>query len=400
MPRIEHIIAVLIVLWVITVFVRHNNRTEAQKEARKVRPSWATRTLAAATGAEVEAARLLPAVRELAGRGLMAAASKIRRTTSEKTADIKAKAAEAAEGRRERAAELGDKARHAAVKRGLAVAEAAQRRWSRRAQDRPLIDRRAGGDATAPAGREPAPGSRAAAGDSSPAAPQPVDEATITPKPASATTPGIAESPPRWRRMRRFVWWRRTPDPAAAAAGPKPTPDPATSDPGVSPADAATKPHLTVVPKEDPDMTATTDFPGRTRMAAPGATGPTLAATDAATVAQLAPADWAQVSERVRDNEPSADYELINLMTGEVAGICVYAAAYEQLHATCIDAIGLDPVAVQGLGEFTEHVMELAKAMSTAHQQFLVQYEEVLRAVANGVVLPYNGRWLTGEAAV
>lgn len=381
MPRIEHIIAALIILWVVTVFIRHNNRTDEEKEARKGRPSWAARTLTAATGADVEATRLLPAVRELAGRGVVAAAGRIRRTASEKTADIKAKAAEATEARRDRAAELGDKARQAAVKRGLAVVEAAQRRWGRRAEDRPLIDRRTPAGDPATAGREPAPPGAEVTGDSSPVAPATASDPDAT----SGGTPGTPQAPPRWRLLRRFQWWRRTPDPATGD-GP--------------PVDAAAPPILTVVPKEDTDMTATDTrgFPGPTRISTPGMAA--AAQPDAATVTALAPPDWAATAERVRDFEPAADYELINFMTGEVAGICVYSAAYEQLHQSCIDTIGLDPVAVQGLGQFAEHVMELAKAMGDAHQQFLVQYQEILQAVANGVVLPYNGRWMTGEAAV
>ncbi|MBO3744892.1 hypothetical protein J5X84_02350 [Streptosporangiaceae bacterium NEAU-GS5] len=117
-----------------------------------------------------------------------------------------------------------------------------------------------------------------------------------------------------------------------------------------------------------------------------------------ATVQALAPHDWAQVAARVSGFDPETDADLMNFMTAEVAGICGYAEAYEALHQTCQDGLGLDPKSVQGLGEFAEHVMELTRAMAAAHKQFLAIYEEVLAAVAAGVVLPYNGRWMTGQA--
>lgn len=455
MPRIEHIITALIILFVITVFIRHNNRTEAQKEERKLRPSWATRTLAAATGADLEATRLLPAVRELAGRGVAVAAGRTRDTVAARVATGRARRTELAA---------------AAVRRGRAVVEATQRRWGRRSEDRPFIDRRATEDAPVPAG-EPSPGGPRAAGAGTP----------VQPEPAGEGSPVIPEPKPRWRRLRRFAWWRNRdgsgttpearPDGSASPALTRDTvcrtcgtqhsvtiPEgenagevvcgcrtriiifrdlrgeaPPVTDPdawvGWQTLVAAENGYCTsirctgngtyihITPdgvNKTPCPTCTpnkenTDMADATTRTLPNAAIPQQAfgrnvngasGADAATVAQLSPADWAQTAERVRDAELTADYELINLMTGEVAGICVYAEAYHQLHATCVDTIGLDPVAVQGLGEFAEHVMELAKAMSDNHQQFLAQYQEVLQAVANGVVLPYNGRWMTGEAAV
>ncbi|WP_433519021.1 hypothetical protein ACQP2T_27990 [Nonomuraea sp. CA-143628] len=444
MPRIEHIIIGLIVVWAIIAIARHANRTKADEE----RPSWAVRAINAA-GGNVEANRLFPATGELVGRGVGAARARWSRGRPVR--------AETREAQRERAAELVGKAREAAVSRGRAVVEATQRRWGGRDGDpgRRLAwwPRRGEADGTPEAAdsgtgaerpqhklvwdgekwlRVPVDEADAPMGDTASDGPKTEEDAT-------PVTPEAATPRPRWRLLRRFVWWRRndeTGDTEAPAAARTPETVPAdTGNPITDPAVRAAWQRLaassagyctpekctgngtyvqitidgvrkTSCPtctdhKENTDMEATarprtTDIPRQ----ASTRDGNGWPVNDAATVAQLSPMDWGQVADRVRDFEAGADYELINFMTGEVAGICTYAAAYEQLHASCVDTIGLDPVAVQGLGEFTEHVMELAKAMGDAHQQFLVQYQEILQAVANGVVLPYNGRWMTGEAAV
>jgi hypothetical protein len=146
--------------------------------------------------------------------------------------------------------------------------------------------------------------------------------------------------------------------------------------------------------EEGTDMTITTT----SAPAAPATPAVDAGTGEAADISAYAPADWAGLAQRVANFDPESDADLINFMTGEVAGICGYAESYETLHAQCVDALGLDPNSVQGLGEFAEHVMELTRAMTAAHQRFVTTYEEVMKAAASGVVLPYNGRWITGEA--
>lgn len=158
------------------------------------------------------------------------------------------------------------------------------------------------------------------------------------------------------------------------------------------------------VPSESESSTSSTDSTTDTEntkentMTIPAPrTAPATEANSDESLRSLAPADWATVAQRVASFEPESDADLLNLMTGEVAGICGYAEAYEELHRHCLEKVGLDPRAVQGLGDFAGHVGELTQRMTEAHQTFLAAYQEVMDAVRNGVVLPYNGRFFTGQ---
>ncbi|MEU8364918.1 hypothetical protein AB0C27_53785 [Nonomuraea sp. NPDC048882] len=488
--RIEHFIVAFIAIWAIVAIARAANRNQQDRE----RPSWAVRAWNAAGGPQVEANRLLPATAELVGRGAGAGVRKVRDLVTGGSAER----AETSQARRERAAELADKARGAAAQRGQAVVEAAERRWGARPADgRPLFARRdrPGGDqsnqrdrASAGAGADDAAGAARAPGGTGPAASQGSVQAGAAPTGDGEPASAVPASQPRWRRLRRFVWWRDRDSSGTAPAGaPNGVPGggtlprlahdttcrtcgtthsvtlaagenagevlcgcrtrliifrdlkgqaPPTTDPdawiawqtlvaaedgyctsikctgngtyveagpgGVrrTPCPTCTTngattgagtPTLRVVPKEDTDMTAPTTE--QTAQPAPG-----VEEAHAQALRTMAPADWAGLAARIQNFDPESDADLINFMTGEVAGICGYAEAYEALHGGCVDSIGLDPAAVQGLGEFAEHVMELTRAMTAAHRQFVTTYQEVLNAVANGVVLPYNGRWITGEA--
>jgi len=84
--------------------------------------------------------------------------------------------------------------------------------------------------------------------------------------------------------------------------------------------------------------------------------------------------------------------------TGEIAGMCGYSSAYESLYETCTRQLGLDPKSVQGLGEFSEQVVELTRQMALHHRRFVATYQAVMEMVADGTQMPYNGRFITGEA--
>lgn len=359
MPRIEHIIIGLIVVWALLAFVRHANRTEEDK----AKPSWAVRAINAA-GGNVEATRLLPATGELVGRGTVAAAGKAGDVGKAKVDDFKAKVAEfkgkhteAREARGERVAELGDKARAAAAKRGLAVVEAVERRWTDRKPDRPRLfswGRRGDAEDTAPGG-EPVAG--------------PAGAGARLPDPADVDA---------WRdelRARREAAGKDRPqDPAAGT-------DTTTQEDRVTATDER---KLT----DDP-------HPGRTVI-----TTPTDAMRPDGPPPIPMPIDWRAVAGRVAEFNPESDADLINFMSMEIAGMCGYSDAYEQLFETCTKSLGLDPRSVAGLGEFGERVVELTREMALAHKRFVVIYAEVMRMVADGTVMPHNGRFFSGDVAV
>lgn len=112
-----------------------------------------------------------------------------------------------------------------------------------------------------------------------------------------------------------------------------------------------------------------------------------------------APGDWQQVISGVADYEPESDQDLIEWMRRQTAGVCGYADALAQVFDNCVNGVGLDPHAVQGLSEYASAASDLAEAMTRAHRQFLAVYSEVMEAANRGVVLPYRGRWFTGEAS-
>ncbi|MGI5288004.1 hypothetical protein ACQEVF_32330 [Nonomuraea polychroma] len=357
MPRIEHIIAAILIIWALVVIMRHASRTDADKE----QPSWAVRAISAA-GGNVEAKRLVPAVRELSGRGVVAAARKTREVVTAKVSDGKAKRAEARAARDERIAELGGKAAAAAAERGRKVVEAVETRWADRKSTRPPLWSRRRADGT---------NETEAADDEKRPSPNSPDS------PEDGRTPDAGEA--RGGRPATVIdigdideWRRQLRERREAATQDAPQDDPA----------AGTDPSTT----QEERVTATIDT-----TAMPGAT------TAAPSIPM--PADWRAVAGRVAEFAPESDADLINFMTMEIAGMCGYSDAYEQLYETCTKSLGLDQRSVQGLGEFGERVVELTKEMAAAHRRFIVIYEEVMRMVADGTVMPYNGRFFSGEVS-
>ncbi|MFI6793707.1 hypothetical protein ACIBG4_40885 [Nonomuraea sp. NPDC050383] len=384
---VELFIAASVVIFAIAAIARHSNRTEADK----ARPSWAVRGWNASGAPKVEAMRVLPGLGELAGRAAGALTRKAQGKVAEKAAPVVEK--------------VKAKTGEAAVRAARSVTDAATRRWEERSERAPRLWQRipkSEGSGGAPTADDSPAARRARAWDSITAwqkrkeAAQSVAVQPVTDEPADGDPDllGSTDCPRCGTRVKavipsaqfdrtvtcgcgfRITFYRAPNDPPPDEAAPdQTTTDPARRN-GAQPTE------------EDTDMTATTIAP-----AAPNSTE--QASSD---VSAYAPADWQQLAQRVANFHPESDAELINFMTGEVAGICGYAEAYEQLHEDCLNSLGLDPNSVQGLGEFAEHVMELTRAMTAAHQRFVTTYEEVMKAVANGVVLPYNGRWMTGEA--
>jgi hypothetical protein len=123
-------------------------------------------------------------------------------------------------------------------------------------------------------------------------------------------------------------------------------------------------------------------------------TVPTSPEVDAASTA--APPDWAALIARVKDFQPENDVDLMDFMKAEAAGIVAYAEALESARENCVNDVGLDPSSVAGITAYSEAASEASDRMTAAHGQFRTVYGQVLELTAEGVVLPHNGRWMTG----
>lgn len=205
-----------------------------------------------------------------------------------------------------------------------------------------------------------------------------------------------AEVIPLFRRVRTDEPTQPTESGPSASPSQKPT---TTTDP-VPPADPAltTAAPATAPPGERADNPVSTPTGGSRMMPNPTPIPAAAPATSAAANGAAAPADWAQTITRVANYVPEDDAALLHFMAGEVAGVCGYADGLAALHETCVNGVGLDPSSVQGLAEYSTHASELAQRMAEAHKQFLTIYQEVMEAVARGVVMPYQGRFFSGQA--
>jgi hypothetical protein len=130
-----------------------------------------------------------------------------------------------------------------------------------------------------------------------------------------------------------------------------------------------------------------------------GAPGPRRRARDAApeTGAPDVAADWKALVSATGDFEPEDDHHLLAWMAGEAAGMGAYAEAIADAYETAVNTVGLDPVAMAALHEYADAAAEAAEAMAAARQRFAGHYKEVRDFAASGGVLPFDGRWITGE---
>jgi hypothetical protein len=109
--------------------------------------------------------------------------------------------------------------------------------------------------------------------------------------------------------------------------------------------------------------------------------------------------DHAAVNARIAQFEPESDGDLIRFMSAEASGVAMYAQALEQLSEHLLQGVGLDPAAVQGVHEYAQAMTEAALLMTQANARFQAVYQGVRETVAGGVVLPWKGRFMTGESA-
>ena len=108
-------------------------------------------------------------------------------------------------------------------------------------------------------------------------------------------------------------------------------------------------------------------------------------------------AEWKAIASQTSDFEPEDDGHLLQWMAAEVAGMSAYAEALTEVYETCVNSLGLDPVAMQATHDVADAAAESASAMSAARAKFAGHYAEVREFAANGGLLPFNGRWVTGE---
>lgn len=118
---------------------------------------------------------------------------------------------------------------------------------------------------------------------------------------------------------------------------------------------------------------------------------------DGAMVA-LSPAFAAAVAE-IGGHEPEDDADLIGFMRHAAAFQAAQADAWRALLDRCLHEVGLDPASVQGVAEYADVMGDTAHDATGMAAQFATVYAQVRDWLADGGVLPHDGRWLTGEGA-
>ena len=109
------------------------------------------------------------------------------------------------------------------------------------------------------------------------------------------------------------------------------------------------------------------------------------------------PGQWRQVANAAVDFEPEDDGELIAWMAAEVAGMSAYAEALTEVYETCVNSLGVDPAAMNAVHDTADAAADAATAMAYARNKFASHYAEVREFAASGGLLPYDGRWITGD---
>ncbi len=108
-------------------------------------------------------------------------------------------------------------------------------------------------------------------------------------------------------------------------------------------------------------------------------------------------AGWKQVVADTSDFEPEDDGHLLNWMAAEVNGMSAYAEAMTEVYETCVNTVGLDPVAMKATHDVADAAADAASAMAAARVKFASHYSEVREFAANGGLIPFDGRWITGD---
>lgn len=196
---------------------------------------------------------------------------------------------------------------------------------------------------------------------------------------AWAFRPGLR----RWLEGRRYAFRARdTRDivnaPAPASARPAPAPQQPQR-----PAPAGPAPRRVPQPPPPPGKRAAARRGASAAAAQPGAVPPI----------------WLALADSIREFVPEDHIEHLGFFSGTIAGILAVADAFRDNADMQFNHLGLDPAAANATLEFADAFADTAESCGLTREQFLVIYDEVLKAIENGLVLPHSGRWLTGEAA-
>ena len=106
---------------------------------------------------------------------------------------------------------------------------------------------------------------------------------------------------------------------------------------------------------------------------------------------------WKQVVADTSDYEPEDDGHLLAWMASEVRAMGAYAEALTEVYETCVNSLGLDPVAMRATHDVADAAADAASAMAAARAKFAGHYSEVREFAASGGLLPFDGRWITGD---
>ncbi len=109
------------------------------------------------------------------------------------------------------------------------------------------------------------------------------------------------------------------------------------------------------------------------------------------------PDQWKSLVAATADFEPEDDGELLEWMAAEVAGMSAYAEALAEVYETCVNSLGVDPAAMNAVHDTADAAADASTAMAYARQKFAAHYAEVREFAASGGLLPFDGRWITGD---
>ena len=109
------------------------------------------------------------------------------------------------------------------------------------------------------------------------------------------------------------------------------------------------------------------------------------------------PGGWGAVVAHTTDFQAESDGDLLNWMRGEATGAAAYAEAMVEQYETCLNVIGVDPVAIQTLHDVADAATIMASTMAAAVKKFAEHYELPTQFVADGGLLAHDGRWHKGD---
>jgi len=151
---------------------------------------------------------------------------------------------------------------------------------------------------------------------------------------------------------------------------------------------ASSPPGRTVSGKPSPNPTGGTTMTGTTQPA-------TRARRTAANGG--VPGAWGAVVAHTTDFQAESDGDLLGWMRGEAIGAAAYAEALVEQYETCLNVIGVDPVAIQTLHDVADAATTMATTMAAAVKRFAEHYELPTQFVADGGLLAHDGRWHKGD---